>query len=92
MHRPNAAYLAEQGYEVDPGDRSRAGLEITMANGRERGVAGREADHREASDRASGGRPTIGRPRTERAVSEASREQTAKRPVTRETDRREVSE
>ena len=37
----NAVFLAEQGYEVDAVDRSRVGLEITMANARDRGVADR---------------------------------------------------
>ena len=37
----NAVYLAEQGYEVDAVDRSRVGLEITMGNASDRGVADR---------------------------------------------------
>jgi SAM-dependent methyltransferase len=37
----NAVFLAERGYEVDAVDRSRAGLEITISNAREKGVADR---------------------------------------------------
>ena len=37
----NAVFLAEHGYEVDAVDRSRVGLEITMGNARDRGVADR---------------------------------------------------
>jgi len=39
----NAVFLAEAGYRVDAVDRSRAGLEITRENARERGVADRIA-------------------------------------------------
>ena len=37
----NAVFLAEEGYRVDALDQSRAGLELTRENARERGVADR---------------------------------------------------
>jgi SAM-dependent methyltransferase len=37
----NAVYLAEQGYQVDAVDKSREGLDVTMENARDAGVADR---------------------------------------------------